>query len=138
MVNESRNKKMKVKNQPQRSAWATLGLLFALALAFFDYEVSSAVENPPPLTQILRVDVIPNPVAAGDSLTLRCVTIDSLATGYTFAWRLPGGVRIDTTVPVLRIKAPNEPGAYGYTVTVRNNLPNVLFPGRNFFVEVIP
>lgn len=58
-------------NQPRRSAWAALGVLLALALASCDYEVSSAVENPPPLTQILRVDVIPNPVAAGDSLSTR-------------------------------------------------------------------
>ncbi len=58
-------------DQPRRSPWAALGVLLALALASCDFEVSSAIENPPPLTQILRVDVIPNPVAAGDSLTIR-------------------------------------------------------------------
>jgi len=71
MESECRKKKMKVLNQPLRSAWAALGVLLALALASCDYEVSRAVENPPPLTQILRVDVIPNPVVAGDSLTIR-------------------------------------------------------------------
>lgn len=125
------------KNQPLRSAWLTLGAIFVLALTSCDYEVSSPVDNPPPLTKILRVDVIPNPVVAGDSLTLRCVTIDSLATGYTFVWLTSQGFQY-TSSPIIRIKSPSNPGSHTFGVTVRKDVPNVLFPGKNFLVEVIP
>jgi hypothetical protein len=137
MVNESRNKKMKAINQPRRSAWAALGVLLTLALASCDYEVSSAIENPPPFTQILRVDVIPNPVAAGDSLTLRCLTIDNLPTGYTFVWSTSQGF-LYTSSPTVRIKALNIPGSHDFRVRVRKDVTNYLFPGRRFLVEVIP
>lgn len=115
-----------------------LGLCIALALAGCDMRIDDTIDRPVPLTEIVRVEVLPNPVAVGDSLTLRCVTKDSLATGtgYEYTWNT-GGTYYTTLVPVTRIKAPNAPGTYTFSVLVFKQVnSNTSFPSRTFQVTV--
>lgn len=122
-----------------RPQWTVLwAVCLALAAGCVDpFDDDGTMIRPKETIRIVRVDVAPNPVAAGDSLTLRCVTLDSLATGYEYAWGLPAGFRY-TTNPIIRVKAPDTPGNYEYGVTVRNDEPNTSFPTKIFIITVIP
>jgi len=114
-------------------------LMSGFTLVGCDIHIDDSIDRPTPLTEIVRVEVLPNPVAVGDSLTLRCVTKDSLATGtgYVYAWGLPEGYRYFST-HTIRVKAPAIPGTYDYTVTVRKDVPFTSFPSKVTQVTVIP
>src|SRR5690606_32778411 len=111
-------------------------LMGGFALVGCDIHIDDSIDRPTPLTEIVRVEVLPNPVVVGDSLTLHCVTIDSHVTGYTYSWRTTEGYQ-NTIEPYYRIKAPNEVGTYSFSVRVRKDIPNVSFPFKEFQVVVV-
>jgi len=77
----------------------------------------------PPATEILRVEVEPNPVAAGDTAVFTCVIRDSLESGFTFTWVLKNHNGYVTTVTTTdtnqyRWEAPSDTGRYAHEVDV--------------------
>ena len=73
----------------------------------------------PPATEILRVEVEPNPVAAGDTAVFTCVIEDSLESGFIFVWDLEGLGNIDTaTTNRYQWIAPSSARTYSHTVIV--------------------
>jgi len=73
----------------------------------------------PPATEILRVEVEPNPVAAGDTAVFTCVIEDSLKSEFTFRWNLINQTGITTTdTNQYRWEAPSDTGRYHHQVEV--------------------
>lgn len=78
--------------------------------------------EPPPVTDILRVEVKPNPVAAGDTAVFTCIVEDSTDTTLTFKWNLENTFGItDTDTNQYRWEAPSEPKTYSHTVIVERS-----------------
>jgi hypothetical protein len=73
----------------------------------------------PPATEILRVEVEPNPVAVGDTAVFTCVIEDSLESGLIFKWNFQGlGPIITTDTNQVRWTAPQDSGVYVHQVEV--------------------
>jgi hypothetical protein len=73
----------------------------------------------PPATEILRVEVKPNPVAVGDTAVFTCVIEDSLESGLIFKWNFQGlGPIITTDTNQVRWTAPQDSGVYIHQVEV--------------------
>jgi len=72
----------------------------------------------PPATEILRVEVEPNPVAVGDTAVFTCVIEDSLESGFRFQWFLPGIEGATTDTNQYRWGAPAEPDTFSLQVEV--------------------
>jgi hypothetical protein len=73
----------------------------------------------PPATEILRVEVEPNPVAVGDTAVFTCVIEDSLETGFVFGWNLSNLFGITTTeANQYEWTAPKQTGTYLHQVEV--------------------
>lgn len=72
-------------------------------------------------TEILRIDIEPNPVVAGDSISFTCIIKDSLG-GCRFQWFiLPGDTLWEETPKnVFKIKSTDKPGVYNGMVGVYN------------------
>jgi hypothetical protein len=77
-------------------------------------------EPAPPVnaTTILSLDVIPNPVVSGDSLTFRAVVADSLRDDLLFSWFIAGRPFFQTRTSVHRTVATEAPGVYNVSVHV--------------------
>ncbi len=89
------------------------------------------------VTEILRVEAVPNPVAVGDTLRLKCVIKDSLKAGFEYSWYIVGLGRIKTNVPTLALKANQEPGKYNFSVTVFGKNPAHFDPTKQFEITII-
>jgi hypothetical protein len=90
-------------------------------------------EQNPFVTEILRVEVEPNPVAPGDTTVFTCVVEDSLDTSLRFAWFLPG-IAIDTTdTNRYYWKASQEPRTYPLKVQVDRPGDASVEPIQKFF-----
>jgi hypothetical protein len=76
---------------------------------------SNQFYDPYPQTRILRVDVIPNPVVEGDTVTFICVIADSLDERFEFTWSIMT-IPPDTTTkePIYRWKAQKYPSGIPY------------------------
>lgn len=72
----------------------------------------------PPATEIIRVDVDPNPVAAGDTTVLTCIVADSTDSSLEFDWLPPKGGFVETDTNQYRWEAPNRADTLGFTVLV--------------------
>lgn len=73
----------------------------------------------PPATEILRVEVEPNPVAVGDTAVFTCVIEDSLESGLVFKWNFQGlGPIITTDTNQVQWTAPQDSGVYVHQVEV--------------------
>ena len=72
----------------------------------------------PPATEILRVEVEPNPVAAGDTAVFTCVIEDSLESGFRFQWFLQGIEGAITETNQYEWVAPTEPDTFSFQVEV--------------------
>lgn len=93
----------------------------------------------PPVTDILSVEVEPNPVAAGDTTIFTCVVEDSTNTTLTFNWNLENmfGI-VDTDINQFRWAAPSEPKTYSHTVIVERSGDSGVRPvQRPFEITVI-
>ena len=94
-------------------------------------------EYHPFVTEILRVEVEPNPVAVGDTAVFTCVVEDSTDTTLSFIWFL--GEELDTTqTNQTSWIAPSETGTYSYKVRVeRPGDSSVHFTQERFEVTVV-
>lgn len=72
----------------------------------------------PPATEILRVEVEPNPVTAGDTAVFTCVIEDSLNSGFRFQWFLEGIEGAVTETNQYQWVAPAEPDTFSFQVEV--------------------
>lgn len=72
----------------------------------------------PPATEILRVEVEPNPVAAGDIAVFTCFIEDSLESGFRFQWFLQGIEGAVTDTNQYQWVAPTEPDTFSFQVEV--------------------
>jgi len=93
-------------------------LLFIALLLLTGCESFGGDEYRPDVTEILRVEVEPNPVAAGDTVTFTCVVTDSLRQDFKFLWSLPGIDTAVTDTSQYRWAAPSEPGDFHFQVRV--------------------
>lgn len=90
----------------------------------------------PPATEILRVEVEPNPVAAGDTAVFTSVIKDSLEAGFVFVWFLENG--LDTTrTNQYEWVAPSDLGTYIHQVRVEKPEAEVEHVQQPFEVTVI-
>jgi hypothetical protein len=81
------------------SASALSALVLTAALSLAGCSSFGGDEYRPFVTDILRVEVEPNPVAAGDTAVFTCVVEDSTDRSLSFVWFLGG--KLDTYVSEL-------------------------------------
>lgn len=89
--------------------------------------------QPDPLaTEILRVEVEPNPVAVVDTAVFTCVVRDSLNPDFQYQWELEDGPipYPATDTNQYRWKAPSDTGTYTHLVEVSR--PEVDDPGAAY------
>jgi hypothetical protein len=85
-------------HKESRQAWQRLALVL-LALAGVVACQTPEEDPPPPQTEILSVDFIPNEnLSPGDTVAIRCRIKDSLDTRFNFYWRI--GVAEDLGAPI--------------------------------------
>jgi hypothetical protein len=103
-----------------RSIWSLFAALFTTAFLLGGCDFSrGGDEYFPPATEILRVEVEPNPVAAGDTAIFTCVIEDSLESGIMFKWNFQGlGPIITTDTNQVRWTAPQDSGVYSHQIEV--------------------
>lgn len=89
------------------------------------------------VTEILRVEAVPNPVAVGDTLRLKCVIKDSLKAGFEYTWIKGWGGNVQTDVPTLSLVVNQAPGRYTFSVLVIGKNPAHFDPIRQFEITVI-
>ena len=89
------------------------------------------------VTEILRVEAVPNPVAVGDTLRLKCVIKDSLMAGFEYYWYTRGGGTFKTEEPTLALKVDHPPGKYTFSVLVLGKNPDHFDPTSHFEITVI-
>lgn len=99
---------------------SALLLTFCIALISCD---SNQFYDPYPQTRILRVDIIPNPVAEGDTVTFICVIADSLDDRFEFTWSATSMLPDTTTKePIFQWVAKKYPsGLTSVLFSVRAN-----------------
>lgn len=90
-------------------------------------------------TEILRVDIDPNPVVSGNPVTFRCVIKDSLDTSFYFLWIAikDSTSQTRTESNTYTVEAPDIPGNYVGNVYVSNDRPNYGAVSEDFTYEVI-
>jgi hypothetical protein len=98
------------------SALSALVLTAALWLTGCD-SIGGGNEYRPRVTEILRVEVEPNPVAAGDTAIFTCVVEDSSDLSLSFEWFVAGEVET-TPANSLEWVAPLEDSTYHPKVEV--------------------
>ena len=125
-------------------SYSTLALL--LLVAGCDAIEREPPDLPPPVqTEVLRVEVIPELVAVGDTALFRVVIEDSLDTRFEYRWTKAlgnfvgveprfRGVTTDTN-SVLWV-APSELGTFGFSVRVDNGSRDSTAVGQSFRVSV--
>ena len=122
----------------------TLTLLYVGCDAFPETEPEDPV--PPAQTEIVRIEVVPNPVAAEDTALFRVVIKDSLDKRFKYRWTKALGnfVGVDEQVRGLttdtnsvRWVAPSELGTFGFTVRPDNGSRDSLATGSSFNVTVV-
>jgi len=91
----------------------------------------------PPATEILRVEVEPNPVAVGDTAVLTCVIEDSLESGFIFVWMVDLRDTDTTTANQYKWTAPPDTGTYVSQVRVNKPNAEVSSVQKSFEVKVI-
>ncbi len=74
--------------------------------------------SPTAATTILSLEVMPDPVVSGDSLTFRAVVTDSLRDDLLFGWFIAGRPFLQTRTSVHRTVATEAPGVYNVSVHV--------------------
>lgn len=102
-----------------------------------NYPPSPPIENN---TEILRVDIEPNPVVVGDSVQFTCIIKDSLDPAFKFQWHImPSDTHWEETQEnIFKVKAPNETGTYDGMVEVYNyDEPEKGVPFESFTYEVV-
>ena len=127
-------------------------LTFACALALLHMGCNAIPENEPPdpdppaQTEIVRVEVMPNPVAAGDTALFRAILEDSLDSRFKYTWHRDAGRFVgadsqfrfvDTDTNSIFWIAPQEPGEYRNSISVDNGSQDSLGVGKTFHATVV-
>ena len=126
-------------------------LTFACALALLHVGCNAIPENEPPdpdppaQTEIVRIEVVPNPVAVGDTALFRVVIEDSLDERFEYRWTRSGGrfanidprvFSVTTDSNGIRWIAPDTRDTYGMSVRAENGSEDSLAVGTSFTVTV--
>lgn len=95
---------------------------------------------PPPTnaTTILSLEVVPNPVVSGDSLTFRTVVADSLRDDLLFSWFIAARPFLQTRTSVHRTVATESPGVYNVSVHVDRDGSGFVRVNANLDFQVLP
>ena len=119
----------------------------ALLLAGCDaYQDGGGEKGEPAQTELLRVEVIPNPVVASDTALFRATIKDSLDKRFRYEWTRSLGEFVGvgpryrlaiTDTNSVRWVAPNELGTFGFTVSPDNGSRDSLATGGSFSVTVV-
>ena len=125
----------------------TLACALALLLGGCDFSEREPPDPDPPVqTELLRVEVVPEPVAAGDTALFRAVIEDSLDERFTYRWTKALGNFVDieprfrgvtTDTNSVRWVAPSELGTFGFTVSIDNGSRDSVGTGGSFSVTVV-
>ena len=129
------------------SALALVGALALLLLWGCDIgEIGSPDPRPPAQTEVVRVEVVPSPVAAGDTALFRAVIEDSLDERFEYRWfRSEGyfaevgdqfGVVVTDTNSIYWV-APDRSGTYRPSVQIDNGSRDSTAVGQSFDVIVV-
>ena len=136
----------------KRNPILTLACFFALALMLLYAGCDAFPEpeppepEPPAQTELLRIEVMPNPVAAGDTALFRAVIEDSLDERFEYGWIISVGhfagveprfFTVTTDTNSVRWVAPSKPGTYQQGVQVDNGSRDSLATGGSFVVTVV-
>lgn len=87
-------------------------------------------------TEILRVEVEPNPVSIGDTATFTCVIEDSTDERFEFRWFLDAPTRVTDTNQINWV-AEVDTGKHRFTVEADNGSTEKRPASSRFTVEVI-
>ncbi|MGI9176077.1 MAG: hypothetical protein ACR2GR_12260 [Rhodothermales bacterium] len=102
--------------------------------------------DPPVQTEIVRIEVIPNPVVAGDTALFRAIIEDSLDARFEYQWTKAlgnfEGVEprfrvVITDTNSVRWVAPSELGTFGSGVRIDNGSRDSTAVGKSFDVTVV-
>ena len=102
--------------------------------------------DPPVQTELLRIEVVPEPVAVGDTALFRAVIEDSLDERFTYGWIISAGNfegvsdrfgTITTDTNSVRWVAPTKPGTYRFGIDIDNGSRDSVATGGPFDVTVI-
>jgi hypothetical protein len=88
-------------------------------------------------TEILEVQVEPNPVIQGDTTTFTCIMRDSLDTRFRFRWATNPPGLTTTEENQLHWIASKNPGTHTFSVAADNGDPNRVSPIEEFHVTII-
>ncbi|WP_141691521.1 hypothetical protein [Rhodohalobacter halophilus] len=90
-------------------------------------------------TEILRIEIEPNPAIAGESVTFICFIKDSLDPKFYYLWiaDIESDIQIRTETNVYKTEAPSILGNYEGNVYVSNDKPNYSAASENFLYTVI-
>lgn len=98
--------------------------------------------EPPELSEIVRVEVTPDPVTTHYTAVFTLVVEDSIEQPYRVAWQLgqPNGSALDTLTDTQRFywTAPSQPGEYTHSVRLETVEGEPLTEEYSFAVEVVP
>ena len=129
------------------SALTLAGALALLLLWGCDIgEIGSPDPRPPAQTEVVRVEVVPSPVAAGDTALFRVVIEDSLSERFEYQWTKalgnfvgvePRFRAVITDTNSVRWVAPSELGTFGFGVRVDNGSRDSTAVGQSFDVTVV-
>ena len=123
--------------------------LLALTLGACDIGLSRPgdVEPDPPLVTVLMdVRIVPNPPRAGQSVHLHAVVSDSLDRTLRYTWFLPtgpgepppGNTVVTTDTAGVRWTLPAQAGRYRVLLQVYRETGNTLGFGRDIYLDVAP
>jgi hypothetical protein len=112
-------------------------LLTALSLlGGCDWPGSEPEQPVPEQTEILRVEVEPNPVAVGDTATFTCIIEDSTDERFRFIWFLEAPTRVTEENQIDWI-ANKDPGEHWFLVETDNGSEDSMSVSNRFSIEVV-
>ena len=119
----------------------------ALLLTGCDFGELEPPDPPRPVqTEIVRIEVIPNPVVAGDTALFRAVIEDSLDERFEYRWFKSGGrfvglergfSAITTDTNSVHWITSGELGTLGFAVRIDNGSRDSTATGTSFDVTVV-
>tara|TARA_R110002124_G_scaffold286675_1_gene468226 strand:- start:1646 stop:2008 length:363 start_codon:yes stop_codon:yes gene_type:complete len=116
-------------------------IIIALSTILFACnEGFNSAPDPPdtPETVIIRIDVIPNPVQVGDTVTFIGIIEDSLKKSFNYVWSTPlNPSSVKTANNIYKVLVDMGQGDYSGTLIVDDTTKTNLSPTKNFNFRVI-
>lgn len=108
-------------------------LVYMILLVTFsttcDLSTGGGLDRPPEGPKILRVEVSPEYITVGDTVTVRCIIEDSLNLSYDYSWRVAppsGSFSSFVTKTSYADFTPQMPGKYDVQVRVERYNPQII------------